>query len=171
MRSIIIAGLCAFALAAPVQLSARSLNGLTVSSQYTGNDIYEIKAAGRGLPSRDEVERRLLIEAARTSLNAGRDWFALLPMPGEATDLPVARPVPTFGTKYSRWHTQWAYKTKGEHWRIWRPEWGTAFWSESIDKSAEIKFEATALLRTGSGQHLYDGELFDARAVMSELGR
>lgn len=167
--SIIAAALAVGTFGQAPQPSAATQPDLSVSSKDTGDNIYEVTVSGRQFTSRDAVEGRLLRDTAQLTLRKGHEWFALLPMPREPNRQNPLRPVPTYGVKYVGWHAQWTYKLEGERWQPWRPEWGSPFWADSIDRSRLIAFEASALVQMGSGPAPEEREPLDAQAVLRDV--
>lgn len=142
---------------------------LAFLANNTGNDLWEVAVAGTRFTSRDEIEGRLLLQTAQLARAKNRDWFVLVPRPGESSGMHPVRPTPTFGAQYSRWHAQWYYWLENGRRDLWRPEWGAPFWSSSVDLNHLKKFEAHALVQLGTGPVPEEGDVFYPSAVTKDL--
>ena len=142
---------------------------LRFSAIDTGNDLWDVALAGARFTSRDDVEGRLLLETARLARSRGMKVIVLVPRPGEGTGTHPARPVPSYGARYTKWHAQWFYQLERERWQTWRPESGAIFWADQVQMSRLRVFEAHALVRLASGSDGISGDLFDPAAVISDL--
>lgn len=150
--------------------AALAAEPVTLSVQDFGPNRFELVASGTELSSRDAVEGRLLLSAARQALGTGHKQFALLAMPGEQTGVAPHRPTPAYGAKYSNWHAEWYYRIAGERWRTWRPQSGAPFWADQLDMTRVSAFEAHAIIEVGPEFTTESTDIFDAEAVITDLG-
>lgn len=142
----------------------------TYSIMELGGGKFELVTAGRLFTTRDEVERELLLEAARLSLAHGAGRFVLLSMPGERTDIHPPRRNADFGIAYGHWQPHWNYYVSGEGWQPWHPEWGARFWAEEVDLKRVEQFQAHAIISLGPPAETRDEtQLFDANAIIRDL--
>ena len=133
---------------------------------------FELIYSGTNFSSRDGPERTLLLSSARLALAHGQDWFVLLAMPGERTDMHPARPNPAFGAKYGHWQPHWNYYVPQTGWQWWHPEWGADFWTKDVDPKAVERFEVHAMIDLGpSASSLDQGLQFKAPEIVGDLGR
>lgn len=152
--------------------------GQKVSGGYSetriANNRYQVNFAGNSLTSRERVEGYLLYRAAELTLEKGFDWFEINDRLTERDVRTYVDPDPFYrpyyGSIYGYWRPHWRYYRPGGGWYWWHPEWGGAFWADSIDVRTVEKFEAHADIE------MFDGPVpptnrraFDARQVISEL--
>jgi hypothetical protein len=142
---------------------------LTIMVEDFGPNRYQLVAAGSRFTSRDAVEGRLLVEAARTTLRSGYPKFALIEMPSESRGAALLRPTPAFGQKYRNWHAEWCFRAGKARWQHWRPHSGTAFWADTVDMSRITQFEAYAIIEAGPEFTTESSDIFDASEVLTNL--
>jgi hypothetical protein len=142
---------------------------LTISVEDFGPNRYQLVGAGSRFTSRDAVEGRLLIEAARVTVESGHSKFALIEMPSESRGVALRRPMPVFGVQYRNWHAEWCFRAGNERWQHWRPHSGAAFWAGTIDMSRITQFEAYAIIEAGPEFTTESTDIFDAAQVLSDL--
>ena len=144
------------------------------SEQALSEGRYNVTFSGNSLTSRDRVECYLLYRAAELTLRDGYDWFIIVDRLTERDVRTYVDPDPFYdpwyGPGYSYWRPHWRYR-HGGGWRVWHPEWGSPFWSDSIDLRTIESFEAHAeiVMRRGpvpAGEE----RAFDARRVIADLG-
>jgi hypothetical protein len=150
-------------------LQPAASSDLTISVEDFGPKRYQIVATGSRFTSRDAVEARLLIEAARKTIGSGHAKFALVEMPGESTGAALRRPTPAYGEKYRNWHVEWSFRAGKERWQHWRPQSGAAFWADTVDMSRITQFEASAIVEAGPEFTTESADIFDAAQVLSDL--
>ena len=142
---------------------------LTVTVEDFGPNRYQLIAAGSHFTSRDAVEGRLLVEAARVTLRSGHPSFALIEMPSESRGAALLRSTPAYGGKYRNWHAEWCFRAGKERWQHWRPHSGTAFWADTVDMSRITQFEAYAIIEAGPEFTTESSDIFDAAEVLTNL--
>jgi hypothetical protein len=132
---------------------------------------FEVTFSGTRFESRDRVERYLLYRAALLAKQNGASWFGLLYLPGEAgPDSHPARSSPTGQHHYGHWQPHWNYYVSGLGWNPWHPEWGAAFWADSIDLSRVERYDAHAMIELGiNSRPSGDQPIFDVGEVMRDL--
>ena len=132
---------------------------------------FEVTFSGTRFESRDRVERYLLYRAALLAKQNGASWFGLLYLPGEAgPDSHPARSSPTGQNHYGHWQPHWNYYVSGLGWNPWHPEWGAAFWADSIDLSRVERYDAHAIIELGiNSRPSGDQPIFDVGEVMRDL--
>jgi hypothetical protein len=140
-------------------------------SAVAGEDKrFEVTLSGRRFTSRDEIEGRLLVEAARLTRRQGSDWFVLLPLPGERPGHHPTRANPAFGSRYGHWQPHWTYRVDSAGWQPWHPEWAAPFWTSGVDPRTVQEFQVHAMIEVGRGALPQDREIaFDARQVLSDV--
>lgn len=133
---------------------------------------FELVYSGTNFTSRDEIERELLLSAARLALAHGRDTFVFLGLPGERPDVHPARPNPGFGARYGHWQPHWNFSLPDGGWQWWHPEWGADFWTTDVDPRMVRRFTVHAMIDLGSkASAAADAAQFDADAVVRDLTR
>ena len=133
---------------------------------------FELVYSGTRFTSRDQIERDLLLSAARLALAHDAQSFVLLAMPGERPDVHPARRNAGFGAKYGHWQPHWNYLLPQHGWQPWHPEWGADFWTREVDPKTVDRFEAHAIIQLGRSAGPLDDELqFDAKEVVRDLVR
>lgn len=133
---------------------------------------FELVYSGTKFTSRDEVERDLLVSAARLALAHDTQSFVLLAMPGERPDIHPPRRNAGFGSKYGHWQPHWNYLVPQHGWQPWHPEWGAEFWTANVDLKTVDRFEAHAMIHLGGSASPLDEELqFNAKEIVGELTR
>ena len=133
---------------------------------------FELIYAGTKFTSRDEIERDLLLSAARLTLAHDAQSFVLLAMPGERPDVHPSRRDAGFGVKYGHWQPHWNYLSPQFGWQPWHPEWGVEFWTREVDPTTVNRFEAHAMIQLGKSDSPLDDELqFNASEVVHDLTR
>lgn len=131
---------------------------------------FELVYSGTKFTSRDEAERRLLLDSARLALAHGKVTFVLLAMPGERPDVHPARPNPGFGARYGHWQPHWNYYLPKEGWQWWHPEWGADFWTRDVDPRSVQRFTVHAMIDLGGDSDATgDAAVFSADAVVRDL--
>ena len=132
----------------------------------------EVTFSGKRFESRDRVERYLLYRAALLAKQNGASWFGLLHLPGEAgPDSHPARSVEPNQHHYGHWQPHWNYYVSGLGWQPWYPEWGDAFWADSIDLSRVERYDAHAMIELGINRRpVADQPIFDVEEVIRDLG-
>lgn len=159
----------AVALVALAILQSAAAPDLTITVEDFGPNRYQLVAAGSRFPSRDAVESRLLVEAARITMRSGHTKFALIEMPGESRGIALRRPPPAYGARYGNWHAEWCFRAGKERWQHWRPHSGAAFWADTVDMSRITQFEAYAIIEAGPEFTTESTDVFDAAQVLSDL--
>ena len=167
------------ALGASISVAASALTAPPTSSPESSISIseftpkrFELVYSGTKFTSRNEIERDLLISAARLALAHDAHSFVLLAMPGERPDVHPSRPNAGFGAKYGHWQPHWNYLLPQHGWQPWHPEWGADFWTREVDPKTVDRFEAHAMIQLGRSASALDDELqFNAREVVSDLTR
>jgi hypothetical protein len=167
-----IVGLAAMmTLAGPVA-AAPAATAPAVTISELAPDRFELVYSAAKFTSRDEVERELLLQAARLSLAHGAATFVLLSMPGEQPDVHPPRRAVSYGSAYGHWQPHWNYLVAGQGWQPWHPEWGARFWSEEVDLKTVEQVNAHAMISLDPPAERRDGtQMFDARAVIGDLTR
>lgn len=133
---------------------------------------FELVYSGTRFTSRDEVERDLLLSAARLALAHDAQSFVLLAMPGERPDVHPSRRNAGFGSKYGHWQPHWNYLVPQHGWQPWHPEWGAEFWTGDVDPKTVDRFEAHAMIHLGRSASPLDNELqFQTKEVVRDLAR
>lgn len=150
-------------------LQSAAAPDLTITVEDFGPNRYQLVAAGSGFSSRDAVESRLLVEAARITMSSGHPKFALIEMPGESRGAALRRPTPAYGAKYGNWHVEWCFRAGKERWQHWRPHSGTAFWADTVDMSRITQFQAYSIIEAGPEFTTESPDIFDAAQVLSDL--
>ena len=132
---------------------------------------FEVTFSGTRFESRNRVERYLLYRAALLAKQNGASWFGLLYLPGEAgPDSHPARSSPTGQHHYGHWQPHWNYYVSELGWNPWHPEWGAAFWADSIDLSRVERYDAHAIIELGiNSRPSGDQPIFDVGEVMRDL--
>ena len=132
---------------------------------------FEVTFSGTRFESRNRVERYLLYRAALLAKQNGASWFGLLYLPGEAgPDSHPARSSPTGQNHYGHWQPHWNYYVSELGWNPWHPEWGAAFWADSIDLSRVERYDAHAMIELGiNPRPSGDQPIFDVGEVMRDL--
>jgi hypothetical protein len=146
-------------------------DGSFATSEVTPGRI-ELTFAGKRFESRDRVERYLLYRAALLAKQNGASWFGLLYLPGEAgPDSHPARSSRPSQHHYGHWQPHWNYYVSGLGWQPWHPEWGVAFWADSIDLSLVERYDAHAMIELGINRRPEeDKPIFDVDEVIRDLG-
>lgn len=147
-----------------------SAGGSFASSMVTPGR-FEVTFSGKRFESRDRVERYLLYRAALLAKQNGAGWFGLLYLPGEAgPDSHPARPSGPSQHHYGHWQPHWNYYVSGQGWQPWQPEWGVAFWADSIDLSLVERYDAHAMIELGINRRpLEEQPIFDVDEVIRDL--
>lgn len=143
----------------------------TISISKLSSDRFELVYSGITFTSRDQVERDLLVHAARLALAHNNQWFVLLAMPGERQDFHPARPNPGFGAKYGHWQPHWNYYVARYGWQWWHPEWGDDFWTKDVDPKTVARFEVHAMIDLGQSAAQGEELQFNAKDVVRDLTR
>lgn len=158
-------------LAAPASSAAPStppVPSITISELTP--ERFELVYSGTKFTSRDEIERDLLLSAARLAMAHDAQSFVLLAMPGERPDVHPPRRNAGFGAKYGHWQPHWNYLLPQHGWQPWHPEWGEDFWTREVDPKAVDRFEAHAMIQLGRSASALDDELqFSAKGVVGDL--
>ncbi|MDV3258135.1 MAG: hypothetical protein LOX97_10230 [Sphingomonas sp.] len=133
---------------------------------------YELLYSGKRLVGRSEVEHFLLYRAALLAREKGATSFSLLYLPGE--EGPGRHPAPTAsssGPDFGHWQPHWSYYVTGLGWQPWHPEWGAAFWADTIEMARVEKYEVHAIIRLGDGDRPEkDQPEFGVNEVVETLG-
>ena len=144
-------------------------NGSFASSQVTPGR-FEGTFSGKRFESQDHVERYLLYRAASLAKQNGASWFGLLYLPGEAGPEAHSPRPGSSRPGYGHWQPHWNYYVSGMGWQPWHPEWGVAFWADSIDLALVERYEAHAMIELGVGSRpLTDQPIFDVDEVIGKL--
>lgn len=132
---------------------------------------FELTYSGKRFDSRDLVEQYLLYRAAVLAKKNGATSFLLLYLPGEGEpSVHPALPKRSSGPDYGHWQPHWNYYVSGLGWQPWRPEWGTAFWADSIDLVLVERYDAHAMIELGVGSlPQNDQPIFDVDEVIRSL--
>ncbi len=141
-------------------------------STAMGEHRYELTYSGRQFTSRDRMEGYLLYRAAGIAQANGSSWFVLLHLPGErgAQDH-LAERVPSFGGAYRHWQPHWNYRLSEQGWQPWHPEWGAAFWADSLQFSNVEEFNVHAIIELRRGARTRGQPMaFNSTRVMRDLG-
>ncbi len=148
-----------------------SVAGGSFASSEVAPGRLEITFSGTRFESRDRVERYLLYRAALLAKQNGASWFGLLYLPGEAG--PDSHPARSSGPgqhHYGHWQPHWNYYVSKLGWQPWHPEWGVAFWADSIDLSLVERYDAHAMIELGINRRpLEDQPIFDVDEVIRDL--
>jgi hypothetical protein len=140
------------------------------ASTQLHDDTHEITYSGPWRGSRDKIEAGLLHRAALTARQNGSTWFRFHHMPGEAGLMShPSRPKASFGRDYGHWQPHWNYRV-GSNWQRWNPEWGTAFWGETIPKKDVSRVDVHAMIELGHGPFTAAEQTdFEVAAVLRDL--
>ena len=147
----------------------------SAETSFTSSEVapgrLEVTFSGTHFDSRDLVERYLLYRAALLAKQTGASWFGLLYLPGEAgPDSHPARSGRLGQHHYGHWQPHWNYYVSGLGWQPWHPEWGVAFWADSIDLSRVEQYNAHAMIELGVGSRPQnDQPIFDVDEVVRDL--
>ena len=172
--SLVLAALgISISLAAPAPAappSARPQSSISISELTP--ERFELVYSGTRFTSRDQIERDLLLSAARLALAHGAQSFVLMAMPGERPDVHPSRRNAGFGARYGHWQPHWNYLLPQHGWQPWHPEWGADFWTREVDPKTVDRFEAHAMIQLGGSASPLDDQLqFDAKEVARDLTR
>lgn len=174
MKEIMLLTLLAAALAPAASSAAR--NGSQTSPDIAVSELqpdrFELVYSGAKFTSRDQVERALLLSSAELALAHGQQWFVLLALPGEMTDIHPPRRAPDFGAQFGHWQPHWNYYVPGYGWQWWHPEWGAEFWTKEVDPKLIKRFEVHAMIELGEASGDDNGSpAFSAKEVVNDLTR
>lgn len=132
---------------------------------------FELVYSGTKFTSRDQIESDLLLSAAQLALAHNSQWFVLLAMTGERSDVHPPRRNPSFGARYGHWQPHWNYHLSEYGWQWWHPEWGAEFWTNDVDPSTIHRFEVHAMIDLGENASRLDEDMrFSAKDVVRDLG-
>lgn len=145
------------------------------SDERLAEDRYRVSFSGNSLTSRETVEAYLLYRAAELTVEHGYDWFSIM---NRETEHRITREIrhdpryrPWYGPTYGSWLPYWRYNQRGGGWSVWDPYHADPFWADGIDEREIEEFEAFAEIRLGRGAVPQDdGQTYDARAVLEEIG-
>ena len=144
----------------------------SISISQIEPERFELVYSGTKFTSRDQIERDLLLSAARLALAHNAQSFVLLAMPGEQPDVHPIRRSAGFGAKYGHWQPHWNYLPPQHGWQPWHPEWGAEFWTKDVDPKKVRRFQAHAIIQLGKSASPLDEELqFNAAEVVRDLSR
>jgi hypothetical protein len=133
------------------------------------SDKWRVTFAGNTLTSRETVERYLLYRAAEVTLAQGNDWFEIVNryMEHETRDEVTPNPFYDASWHLGGWRPYYHYYAPAYGWRDWYPYSGEPL----FDTRRVEQFEARAeiIVRKGT-KPAGDGNLFDARDVLTKLG-
>lgn len=141
------------------------------SEQRLGEGRYRVTFDGNTLTSRERVEGYLLYRAAELTVEQGYDWFRVVNRVTEKDQRTYVEPgySPWYG--YGYWRPYWRYYRPNYGWHSWYPYGPDPFWANRVDVQTVREFEAHAEVVMGRGpMPAGNGNLFDARKVMNELG-
>ena len=127
---------------------------------------------GNSMTSRERVENYLLYRAAELTVAQGYDWFEMVDSHTGDHQSTYVEPGPAYGGFYGGgyWRPSWRFHG-GFGWRGWDPYWGGPFWADNFDVETVDRYEANAEIAMGHGpKPADDRKVFDARAVMANLG-
>lgn len=135
-------------------------------------DRFELVYSGAKFTSRDQVERELLLSSAKLALAHGQQWFVLLALPGEMTDIHPPRRTPGFGAQFGHWQPHWNYYVPKYGWQWWHPEWGGEFWTKEVDPKLVERVEVHAMIALGEASDDNNGSpAFSPKEVVNDLTR
>lgn len=141
------------------------------SEQRLGEGRYRVTFDGNTLTSRERVEGYMLYRAAELTVRDGYDWFRIVARATDKDQRTYVEPNyrPWYG--YGYWRPYWRYYRPRYGWGWWYPYGPDPFWGDSYDVRTVSEFEAHAEVVMGRGPlPPGNGELFDARRVMTDLG-
>ena len=141
------------------------------SEQRLGDNRYRVTFDGNTLTSRERVEGYMLYRAAELTVQNGYDWFRIVDRITEKDQRSYVEPNyrPWYG--YGGWRPYWRFNRSSHGWGSWYPYGPDPFWADRYDVRTVREFEAHAEIVMGRGPlPVGDGNLFDARKVMADLG-
>ncbi len=140
------------------------------SEQRLSENRFKVTFDGNTLTSRERVEGYMLYRAAELAVQNGFDWFRVVDRMTERDRRTYEEPHyrPWYG--YGYWRPSWRYYRSRYGWHDWYPYGGHPFWADEIDIRTVEEFEAHAEIIMYRGALSADGNTFDARKVMAELG-
>lgn len=141
------------------------------SEQRLSEGHYRVTFDGNTLTSRERVEGYMLYRAAELTVQQGYDWFRIVDRMTERDERTYVEPVydPWYG--YGYWRPYWRYYRPRYGWHHWYPYGPDPFWADRYDVRTVREFEAHAEVVMGRGPlPSGNGNLFDARKVMADLG-
>jgi hypothetical protein len=166
----LIAGSCATSTPYQPDVAGQRIHG-GYSEQRLGDNRYLVNFDGNTLTSRERVEGYMLYRAAELTVQNGNDWFRIAERATDRDRRTYVEPNyhPWYG--YGSWRPYWRFYRPHYGWGSWYPYGPDPFWADRYDERTVEEFEAHAEIVMGRGPlPVGDGNLFDARKVMADLG-
>ena len=164
------AGSCATSTPYQPKIAGQAVHG-GYSERRLGEGRYLMTFDGNTLTSRERVEGYMLYRAAELAVQNDYDWFRIVQRATDTDERTYVEPNyhPWYG--YGHWRPYWRYYRPHRGWGSWYPYGRDPFWADRYDVQTVREFEAHAEVVMGHGPlPPGDGDLFDARKVMADLG-
>jgi hypothetical protein len=161
---------CATATPYQPEVAGQRIHG-GYSEQRLSEDRFQVTFDGNTLTSRERVEGYMLYRAAELTMQNGYDWFRIVQRATDQDRTTYVEPNyrPWYG--YGYWRPYWRYYRPNYGWGSWYPYGPDPFWADRYDVRTIREFEAHAEIVMGRGPlPAGNGNLFDARRVMADLG-